>query len=658
MDLKVEISKVNERLINTAINASLIFLVPTLGMSLLRGTQLGWQPIFYFHIGAAILVLVLFFFKKKLNVRVKGVIFLSTFLFISLAGCFFFKLTGGIYMIFVATVIGTLVFGIRGGITYLGIFLVLYSIIAWLHLNNLISNTIDFNLYFSTPTAWIANSTGYLFSTIILIYTINFYNKLYRNSVSQLIISNESLNQTNQKLHYSEERFRKFFENYPYPISIKDESLKYVFMNHGFEYLEKLQIDENEMYDTSNLFSEGVNEKITALDKKVFETNTFQEAELEGLISNNMEIFFRLIKFPLEDIEGNRLLGTITIDITNQVQALRELEISEKKYRSIIEGNVIGFLYYDNNGAIIDCNNSLCILLGYQPSELIGMNLLELIPERWMTNEHLKAVADKLERYGNTGVYEKEFIGKDGKVIPVEINIHKQDFDGLQCFGAFVRDISEKKDFEQKLFEVTIQSEEKERERYARELHDVLGPFLSTSMIYIHSLQEEKDEKRRAVYLSRVSDLLTDAHKSIREISNNFSPDILKKYGVVQAVRSFVEKLNVLDKVKFSLKSNLENKLPAIKEVTLFRCIIELINNSIKYAECTEIIIAFELKKNTLLVNYADNGIGFNYSESFGKGFGLINVTNRITLVGGTIKYITAPGAGVNVSIRIEGLQA
>ncbi len=212
------------------------------------------------------------------------------------------------------------------------------------------------------------------------------------------------------------------------------------------------------------------------------------------------------------------------------------------------------------------------------------------------------------------------------------------------------------KESEKDMFKAIISSEEKERARYAKELHDGLGPILSTSMIYLHTLLHEKDKDKQTKYINRTYALLEDATRSIREISSNLSPDILKKYGLVQAVRSFIEKLQEVSRVKFKINSNLTNEFNELTAFTLYRTLTELINNSIKHADANKIEISFDQSSAKIKISYADDGSGFDYEKAKkeSNGFGLMNLEGRIKKIGGHYEFISAKGKGTQVEINLQ----
>ena len=103
---------------------------------------------------------------------------------------------------------------------------------------------------------------------------------------------------------------------------------------------------------------------------------------------------------------------------------------------------------------------------------------------------------------------------------------------------------------EKRVLNAIIQTEEKERRRLAKDLHDGLGPLLSTVKMAVSSLvQLEKDEKNKEI-IANTDLVITEAIRSLKEISNNLSPHVLDNFGLASAIKSFSSKVNLAQGAK------------------------------------------------------------------------------------------------------------
>jgi signal transduction histidine kinase len=216
---------------------------------------------------------------------------------------------------------------------------------------------------------------------------------------------------------------------------------------------------------------------------------------------------------------------------------------------------------------------------------------------------------------------------------------------------------SEKRDMEKNILNAIIQAEETERKRFAKDLHDGLGPILSTVKMSMSSLTRiEKDDQTKKI-LHNTDLVIDEAIKSIREISNNLSPHVLNNFGLNKAMRNFINKINLSDTIKINFNSNFENdRFDSNTEVVLYRVICELINNTLKHAGATQIRISLEKQSGVINCNYKDNGKGFDINEitpSNHTGMGYSNMLTRINSLKGTFEMMAEKGKGTKAVIKV-----
>src|SRR5659263_690216 len=215
----------------------------------------------------------------------------------------------------------------------------------------------------------------------------------------------------------------------------------------------------------------------------------------------------------------------------------------------------------------------------------------------------------------------------------------------------------EKSDMEKILLNAIIQAEETERKRFAKDLHDGLGPILSTVKMSLSSLTRiEKDDQTKKI-LRNTDMVIDEAIKSIREISNNLSPHILNNFGLNKAMRNFINKINYSDTIKIKFSSAFEDeRFDSNTEVVLYRVLCELINNTIKHAEATLITISFEKLPGKISCRYKDNGKGFDINKlhrSQHSGMGYSNMVTRINSLNGSFNLASENAKGTTASITV-----
>jgi two-component system NarL family sensor kinase len=201
-----------------------------------------------------------------------------------------------------------------------------------------------------------------------------------------------------------------------------------------------------------------------------------------------------------------------------------------------------------------------------------------------------------------------------------------------------------------------LESEENERQRLARELHDGVGQLLSASKLNLSSLTSNKCTPEEKLRLQQSMDTLDDSIKEIRYISHNMVPDVLLNFGFVRAVQDFISRVNQTNKLKIHFESNgfEESMLDNTGKLMLYRIIQESVNNTIKYAEATQISIQLSADTTEISLLMEDNGKGFDVDEAKQKGgIGLRNIQLRTDYLKGKLDIESSPKNGTTIIIEI-----
>lgn len=210
-----------------------------------------------------------------------------------------------------------------------------------------------------------------------------------------------------------------------------------------------------------------------------------------------------------------------------------------------------------------------------------------------------------------------------------------------------------RKKSEAKLLSAIILTEEKERKYFSKELHDGLGPVLSSAKMTVSAINKANIEEQNTELLEKVETLIDNAILTTKEISNHLTPHVLERYGLKKAIETFIRNTLVIESVQIDISSNIDTqRYKDSIEVTLFRMCCELINNTQKHAFASKISISLSDNTDTLELKYEDNGIGFN-SKYEKYGMGLTNIVSRVKSLNGSIELHSALNNGFNVCIKL-----
>jgi PAS domain S-box-containing protein len=372
---------------------------------------------------------------------------------------------------------------------------------------------------------------------------------------------------------------------------------------------------------------------------------------------------FRYLTKPWQFIELNTVIKsaieTYNLKLENK-QLIEELKdkinlliVSEEKFRNIFNSTSEGILIYDLNYTILNVNWTIEKMLKISADEIIGKQIINFFSKEQV--EKIKLRIEDIKTFGNAELAEYKILTTDGVPIIFEAKSDFIQYEGQPAILSMLHDITEKRNFEKQLYIAQVNAEEKERERLAKELHDGIGPLLSTLKIYMHDIQSSTTRETQDTSISKSDEIINEVISCAKEISNNISPHVLRNFGLVQAIKGFIDRLIVRPDIQIHLKNNLTSRLDEIIEITLYRISTELLNNTIKYADANNVYIDIIKTENLINFNYKDDGKGFDYSsqQKDAKGLGLQNIQSRVLAIGGQFSYFSKYGAGVNVSISL-----
>ncbi|WP_405209081.1 sensor histidine kinase [Aquimarina sp. LLG6339-5] len=208
-------------------------------------------------------------------------------------------------------------------------------------------------------------------------------------------------------------------------------------------------------------------------------------------------------------------------------------------------------------------------------------------------------------------------------------------------------------DYQKELLKTAIQSQESERTRIAKELHDDVGAMLTTTKLYIGQITPELNPEELTTIADKISGFFDDMIQSVRSISKDLRPVVLEKLGFLEAIDSLVQTIQDTGKINISFINNTTYSVSKTKELNLYRIIQELITNTLKHAEATEIKIEMKNEREILIIVYEDDGKGLNQKQlQYRKGLGLKNIESRLSILSGTISFLEEK-SGMKVLLKI-----
>ncbi|CAI8788550.1 ATP-binding protein [Chryseobacterium sp. IT-36CA2] len=198
-----------------------------------------------------------------------------------------------------------------------------------------------------------------------------------------------------------------------------------------------------------------------------------------------------------------------------------------------------------------------------------------------------------------------------------------------------------------------LEGQEQERGRLARDLHDGLGGLLSGTkhqLSYLNPHQSENMEEG----ISKSINQIDGAVEELRRVAHNLMPDLLMKYGLEVAIQEFASRISNNALEIHTEFINYSNSVYQEKQLIIYRIIQELVNNAIKHANTSEIIIQISEEENVLNITVEDNGQGFDpKSLDVRKTAGFHNIELRIQFLKGTMNITSERNIGTSIELQI-----
>ena len=357
-----------------------------------------------------------------------------------------------------------------------------------------------------------------------------------------------------------------------------------------------------------------------------------------------------IIQYPENDhIEAH---GTVQ-DVTREVEAKRDLNLQIQKLNLAMINN--GILAWETD---LETGDTEVFPKEEESSKIPQINVSspELILSQ-LRNEHRKFCESKLKKLqkGEIDHFTCEFQVSEDNVR--EWSWHKGDLaiieknsNGLpkRIFGT-IQSINEKKDSER----LQILSQEQERMRVARDIHDSIGQMLvGTRLMLNQTLTKDISHKKLKELNSSIDEMLGEMIRESRLIINNFGISLSKNETLKQTFEELVDKMKKVYPGKIKIKWIGDESLEDLATgVRVFRIFQEALTNAIKYSESDEIIVKVSNSPDFCL-SVEDFGKGFIIDES-DLGFGIPNMKERAHQIGGEVEIQSEPGKGTHISFKM-----
>ena len=367
--------------------------------------------------------------------------------------------------------------------------------------------------------------------------------------------------------------------------------------------------------------------------------------------------------------KSDRLLG-VMMDVTALKRAEIAVEDGASRLRALVETLPDGVVLIDGGGSVLLFNPACEKLFGYPANEVIGRNINILMP-----SPDRERHGDYIAEFRCTGIRRmigrsREIYGRrnDGSMIPLLLSVGQVKRDGDLLFVGILRDLTNEKESRRErddLLRRLMETQEEERSRLARELHDETAQLLAAALLDLNGV-ERLLQDNPVDGLRRLRSDLEEIGRSLHRCAWELRPTSLDDLGLEKALSNYLSDWSARSglPVDFHCRSAALQNVPTEVATHVYRIVQEALTNVRKHAaSATTVSIVIDGNSSKLQVSIEDNGCGFD-QESVAptaldgplhrSRFGIAGMRERLSLINGELEIESEPGHGTTLFIRID----
>ena len=391
---------------------------------------------------------------------------------------------------------------------------------------------------------------------------------------------------------------------------------------------------------------------------------------------------FFIILRPAAKYSSKIIKELLSSEKNAQDKARNAAILSQEKQHSINELQTINsaveqsllFARIDPLGYIISAGSKFSRFFNYNPSDT-ETQFSQLIAQEEKDQEHFNNI---LKTHKNTG-WQGEVQGSNAKGEPCWFEISITPYhgeDNQEALLVICFDITQRKKAEQQINQLTkehfelemnrqkelsskiIENQEQEQNRIAKDIHDGIGQMLTGLKYTIESVQPHHIETTQEK-IEQLKTLTSEIIKGVRTATFNLSPPELADYGIAASLSKLSQELSkfTAKEIVTINKTDFNLRLEPLVEINIYRIVQEAVNNAIKYAESSQIIISISHSEDMLSIVIDDNGKGFDpqdaKTQDAHQGMGLTFMKERISYINGRLYISSSEKVGTRVTLNI-----
>lgn len=206
-------------------------------------------------------------------------------------------------------------------------------------------------------------------------------------------------------------------------------------------------------------------------------------------------------------------------------------------------------------------------------------------------------------------------------------------------------------EYQQQLLRANFQSQERERNRIGKDLHDEVGVLLTTTKLYFQYLDPKTDPSKFEELKAKSFSLLEESMATVRRVSHDLRPVVLERMGLVEAIDNIASQVNASEQLKINFSHDFNESIDDEYALNWYRIAQELVNNTIKHAEASVINMDLKVSGDLVEMQYSDNGKGMSSDFMANEGLGIQNIKSRISLMAGEVHLVKGEEKGFRIHL-------
>jgi two-component system sensor histidine kinase DegS len=510
------------------------------------------------------------------------------------------------------------------------------------------------------------------------------------NTISQWESNHYSLVNGNESLGFPKEKnqiLTKYFENLKsnFDIIIK--------ATHSFLENKKQNQNEQEnqklvqtILENEAIFLSKMNQIVSEYEKEAFEKVTLQRNTEYAILAFTLlvlllEFLFifkptnKRIELLIHNLLSSERKALKLAQDTEIISEAKENSVKELKSLNYAMENTLLYCRIATDGTIIHIGEKFSKLLQYNPflsdkkfgQVLTPVEKEQLIIDRIVLENHGRGWQGEL----NITTRNEQSLWLDLSMVPVTIKKDESEL-LIICFDITERkkavqeverlnaaNIANKLNQQKVISSKIVENQENEQNRIAREIHDGIGQMLTGLKFSLESINLD-DKEKAAIKIDYLKKLSLDIIKGVRTATFNLMPPELSDHGINSALAKLTSELSKLTgkNILFYNKTDFNSRLDSLIEINIYRLTQEAINNAIKYADSSHIIVQLSHSATLLSIIIDDNGKGFDVNAVEKKrnsesGMGLLFMKERIQYINGRVFFNSIPNEGTRITFNI-----